>query len=273
MKKKLLFLITLFSISFLYAQNNSNNAPRSNEEFFTQAELVIEGQFMRVVATYDTKGKGNYEDCYRINAIHVKKVFKGDPSLAGTTIYVVRKGAHLGEEEDYERESVIDGILTVREICDAYFVPGLFSKNGIDSGVNSFTPSVYFFKTSNLPDDKNSEYFSYKKYVHIEENKGDSEPHNFMYVCGDIIAGLDELIFRNREDFYNYMRRFEGFVIPEQNNFPEKQYGKVVSNEAVSDSLRCTHKTELDSIRNLFMKEYLLKDSKKKKQKNPKKEH
>jgi len=256
MKQKLFFLIIMFCISFLYAQTNSNN--RSNEEFFTQAEFVVEGQFMRVVATYDTKGKGNYDDCYRINAIRVITVFKGDPTLAGTTIYVVRKGARLGEEEDYETEFVIDGFHCVREIFEASVVPDLLSKNGINRGVNSFTTKIFFLRTSDLPDEKNSNYFSYKKYVHLEENKDNSESYNFMYVCGDFIAGLNDLVFRSREDFYNYMRRFEGFTIPEYT--PKKQYGEMVPNEIYLDSLQRVYKVAMDSMNNQFMKELFLMD-------------
>ena len=146
--KNLLLFIFMFCVAVLWAQENSNTL--SNEEFFTQSELVIEGQFTKIVHTYDTKGNGKFEDCIAIKAIIVKKVYKGDPSLAGTTIFVVQKGAHLGSEKDYETEIVIDGISGIREICDAYFVPFFLSKNGINFAVNSFTPLILFFLTSGI---------------------------------------------------------------------------------------------------------------------------
>jgi hypothetical protein len=36
-----------------------------------------------------------------------------------------------------------------------------------------------------------------------------------MFVCEDFIAGLNDLIFHNREGFHNYIKQFEGFTVPE----------------------------------------------------------
>ena len=32
-----------------------------------------------------------------------------------------------------------------------------------------------------------------------------------MFVLGDKVLGLDNLVFHNREDFYNYMKHFRGY--------------------------------------------------------------
>ena len=42
MKKTILLLITLFCVTFFYAQNNTDNTPLTNEDFFTQAEIYGE---------------------------------------------------------------------------------------------------------------------------------------------------------------------------------------------------------------------------------------
>jgi hypothetical protein len=88
MKKIILLLATLLSVTFLYAQTvenkqNPNKIPRTNEDFFTQAEFVAEGYFFKCVATYDTKGNGKREDFFAIVEYKIKKVYKGDISLAG----------------------------------------------------------------------------------------------------------------------------------------------------------------------------------------------
>jgi hypothetical protein len=208
----------MFGISFLYAQTDPGNNPRSNEEYFTQAELVIEGQFSKVVATYDTKGNGNYEDCYRIEVVNVQRVYKGDSSLAGKIIYIVQKGAVLGEEfvfQDRETEINSNGEITsFTQTLPGYIIPDFLSKNGINYGINRYTPSIFFLRTSEFPELKASAFFPYKKYVHFEKKQDDFESYNFMYVCGDIIAGLNDLIFFNHDSFYNYLKQFEGFTVP-----------------------------------------------------------
>jgi len=75
-----------------------------------------------------------------------------------------------------------------------------------------------------------------------------------MYVCDDInvIAGLDNLIFRNRRDFYDYMKQFEGYIVPELTNLYEKQLDKKELNNVVLDSVR--YQAVVDSIINEMSK-------------------
>ena len=237
MKKIILLLTTLFCVAFLHAQTavNQQNQQLSNEDFFNKSELVIEGQYIKIVATYDTKGNEIYDDCYSITAYNVHKVYKGDTSLTGKTIYITKQGALLGWENDTLSRTITtrpNGEIILPMIEDiGYITPPVISKNGIRCGVSKYTPNILFLVTSDFPDDKNtnSKYFSYKKYKFIRNTirmKGD----NIMYVCGNIIAGLDDLIFHNREDFYKYMRQFEGFMVPE----PEKQL-EIKNSEPVID--------------------------------------
>jgi len=149
MKKTLLLLTALLCVSFLYAQNNTNNIPLTNEDFFTQAELVVEGNFIRVVATYDTKGNGKHEDCYRISAYKVHKVYKGKHYSDGDTIYVVDKGCTLGEENIVENpnENV------------SFYYPWVLSKNHIDCGiVNQYSTRIIFLVNSDFQEDEDSKY-------------------------------------------------------------------------------------------------------------------
>jgi len=211
MKKAILLFITLlFSVAILYAQtieNNSNpyNLPLSNEEFFEQAEIVVEGYFIKVVAGYNLKGTERYADGYRIMALKVQKVYKGEQYAAGDTLYVTFKGGRPG------MKNIIGE--------DNNYIPSVLSKNGINWPPQLTSPLIFFLVSSDFPDDENSEYFSYKKYKRF---------HNeYMYIFENQIVGLNNLVFREREDFYNYIRQFRGFTAPDPlENQPEKEAPK-----------------------------------------------
>jgi hypothetical protein len=224
MKKIILLFITLFCVSFSYAQPDPN-PPLTNEEFFTKAELVFEGKFLRKVYTYNLNGTKKYDDCYTIMSYIVQKVYKGDHSLEGKVIYQVTKGGYLGNDNQSSNTVLVSS-----------WIPRIFRMNGIDEGVNIFSPQIFFFISSDLPDDVNSKYYSYKKYKRLRdyfEGKFSDE----MYVTlEDKILGLNNLVFHQRKDFYNYMRQFEGFTVPEPElhlTKPEKE----MLNETVIDSI------------------------------------
>ena len=201
MKKFILLIITLFSVILMYAQteNNPYNLPLSNEEFFKQSEIVFEGYFIKTVAGYNPKGTEKYADGYRISAYKVQRIYKGTQYSDGDTIYITHPGGRIGMENFTNNSNIYDdGIV---------YIPGVLSKNGINYAPKLGDPNIYFLISSDFPDDENSKYFSYKKYKRF---------HNeYMYVCGNIIIGLNDLIFRQRDDFYNYMKQFEGFNVPE----------------------------------------------------------
>jgi len=274
MKKPILLFILLLCVAFLHAQNTENKKPTlSNEEFFQRAELVFEGQFIKIVSTYDPKGTAKFDDCFRIEAYAVHKVYKGDTLLTGKTIYAVQQRALLGEEKTvYTQEPTVgdDGIITFTKTDFGYVRPYILQKHGINCSVNFFSPSIYFFTSSDFPDNENSEYSSFKKYKLIEHYSEEFMfDNNIMYVCGEIVAGLNDLVFRKREDFYNYMRQFEGFMVPEPKlqSQPEKQLQKVPEEAHYIDDLP---KALSDSLLHEIYKEHK-KDSKKKVQKKPKK--
>jgi len=219
MKKTFLLLAALCCVIFLYAQNNEKQL--SNEDFFTQAELVIEGQLVRKLHTYNLKGTFEYEDGYTITAIKVIRVYKGDPSLKDSIILVTQKGGLLDQEKSF------DETITV---CS--FRPKIFTDHGIHQGVNMFTPSIYFLVPSDFPDDENSKFASQDKYKYVKRNTEDSKGYDKMYVSGDKILGLDNLVFHHRESFYNYMMQFDSFAVPEM----EAQIENQPENEVLIDS-------------------------------------
>ena len=203
MKKTIFFLIALFCVVFLYAQKTKNRQ-FSNKDFFTKAELVIEGQYMRLIHTYNLKGTDKYEDGFEIYAIKVIRVYKGNQSLADDTVYVVNKGGLVGQEKS------LDG-----EFTTTFCPMGSIPVAGTNYHINYFSPRIYFLVTSDLPDDANSKYDSITKYKYVWRNTGEFiMKYDTMFVLGDKVLGLDNLVFQNREDFYNYMKHFRGFTVP-----------------------------------------------------------
>ena len=211
MKKSILFLTTMLSVVFLHAQTEKPNTPIPNEEFFIQAELVFEGHFLRYVESYDTKGESKSKDCITISAYQVTRVYKGDQSLTGEIVYKAVQGYALGLEK-------------LTNSTTSYWIPPIFRRNGINEAVSAYSPRIFFFAASDLPDDENSKYFSHKKYKHLRNSfEGNIDD---VYVYENKILGLDNLVFHNREDFYNYMKQFEGFTVPEADPKIEKDMEK-----------------------------------------------
>jgi len=232
MKKSILLLISIISVIFLHAQDNTNTSPLTNEEFFTQAELVVEGYFIKIVATYDTKGNGNFDDIYSISAIKVQRVYKGDQSLMEDTVYVVNKGGVFGSEKLYNHDNKANinnsEISVIIQEDIHYDIPELLWKNDCADCVTYNTLSVFFFTASDLPD-----YGVPTKYSLHERYKFLLHTNDILYVCENKILGLNDLVFNNREDFYNYMSQFEGYTIPAPEPILEKKQEIVESDKVM----------------------------------------
>jgi hypothetical protein len=252
MKKTILFIITLFSVVFLHAQtveNNPYNLPLSNEEFFKQAEIVFEGYFIKVAAGYNPKENGNYSDGYRIMAYKAQKIYKGAQYTEGDTIYITHKGGYSGMENIVENPNEQVG----------YYTPSVLSKNKIECGiVTEYSPCIFFLVSSDFPDDENSKYFKHKKHKQLK---------GCLIICGNIIAGLNDLVFRQRENFYNYMKQFEGFTVPKVEPLSEKQSAITPTKAIHIDSVLQQYDSILDSDQYKMIKEKW--EVKKKALKNP----
>ena len=219
MRKLLVSSIALFCVSFLHAQENTVNKKLTNEEYFNQAELVFEGFFIRTLHTYNFHGRR--DDSYGIDAIKVRRVLKGDQSLTDSVIYRVFLGTDLGFETYYDERWDTVG--------NAYFYtpPASFSgsyellkANGIPGKTSIHNYSVFFLKSSELPEDENSKYFAEKKYQDLEQALVWAQispfSYNKLFICRDEdkVIGLDSLVFHSKVDFYNYIKQFEGYTVP-----------------------------------------------------------
>jgi len=224
MKKTLLLFATLFCVTFLYAQDNAKQL--TNEEFFTQADLVFEGYLLKTVDIYDSKGNdiynSKYDDCYRITAYIVQQIYKGPKYNTGDTIFIITQGASLDL-----KDMILDNSNKRRDYSKGTSMapsPFLY-KIGFDCSISNYMPSIYFLVHSDFPDDINSKYALCQKYKYLTLY-GDSSKevhYNKMYICRNKIIGLDSLIFHQREDFYSYMKQFDGFRVPEPAPQPVKQ--------------------------------------------------
>ena len=217
MKKNLLLLIALCCVASLYAQNNEKRL--ANEEFFTQADIVFEGRYLKTVDIYDSKGNDKYnsktEDCYSINAYVVQRMYKGPKYNEGDIIYIVSQGGWLGAKDNLDWYSGIG--FNESSI-------GVTFKNGINCGLDEKLPAIHFLVHSDFPNDVNSKYASYEKYKFLTlfyDFSKDYFPK--LFICQDKIIGLDSLFFHEREDFYNYIKQFKGFTVPESISLPEEQ--------------------------------------------------
>ena len=254
MKKNLLLsLIALFCITFANAQREIIPPLPSNEECFNQAEVVFEGYFIKIVEGYNLKGTDRFDDGYNIRAYKVLKCFKGSYT-EGDTIYIVKPGGRPGIEKEYEERINSNVIMHER----AQFLE-IFSEKGIHYAHYNTSPAIFFLFPSDYPDNENSKYFSYNKYKTL--------PGAALFVCDSIVAGLNDLFFWNREDFYNYMRQFRGFTVPETLKEPENG---TESDGTILDSEHYENRIVLpDSTPNETDKEQK-KQSKKKVKENPK---
>ena len=249
MKKTILFLITLFSVAFLYAQTavNQQNQQLSNEDFFNQAELVFEGNLVKCVYTYNPNGTKKNEDTYGIVVYDVRKVFKGDSSLERKTVYITRKGIGLGAEN-----TIWATPGATEEIA---IITPLLEENGIP-GVISTSPAIFFLVTSDFPDDENSKFFLEKKYKQLPGR---------LHVYDNKAVGLNNLVFKNREELHNYMMQFRGYRIPEPKPpLPslEEQMKKRVTDSLLYE-MHLLNEYLMDSIYNRKMQESIPVDKKK----------
>jgi len=191
MKRKLLFLILMFSVALLYAQNNESDyqLPIFDKDIFNKSELIFEGSFVKCVATYATEGYINFDNTYGIYEYQVGKVYKGDQSLVGNTILIVKRGEMLGSENiQFDHHTQI-----------------LFPHPMEEISFDIFTPSLHFLTTSDYPDDENSKYFKEKKYVILDK----------VMFGRHYAAPSKDYPFSNRTELHHWMKQFDGYAFPD----------------------------------------------------------
>ncbi len=225
--KKALFTLSIVLLAFCKiatGQERDYHLDKDNMSFFKEAELVVEGRFLKPLHAYAVKDADSKEHYYGICPVIAYRVFKGD-AKAGDTIYVTREGTSLGEAMDspfnhypykktkYYDEGLGDSLVLEREIL--YEFPQIQSKS-IEVFDHFRNDCIMFFKASNFPITQNEKFYSVKQYqwlypyIHYAEGSRLYEGTK-LYVYKCMFAGLNDTLFNSREDLYAFMRKAGGY--------------------------------------------------------------
>jgi len=238
---------------FLNAQTEEiNYFLPSEDNIFNQSDLIFEGNLERCVATYNAKGNGYYNDIYSIYEYRVRKVYKGDISLAGSTILMVFKGGVLGDE-NFPWDSRFND--------DSRIIIPEQKEKGIPSiPLGTFSPAIIFSVNSDYPDDENSKYFQEKKYRILDK----------IFVQDDYVASFKEIPFSDVVEMHNWMKQFNGYNFAEIKMERKPKQNWVNGAELEADILDTEFYENQKKIMNSINNEALIeieKDSKKKNKK------
>ena len=238
--------ILIFSILFVYfcqisfAQDERDyHLDKDNMSFFKEAELVVEGRFLKPLHAYAVKDADGKEHYYGICPVIAYRVFKGD-AKPGDTIYVTREGTSLEEAviSPYNvNHGYIDektGIHIIEDIL--YAAPVIARSRNVHHILDHFqTDCIMFFKASFLPKATDNRYSSQTQYQYLYPYVFYDEGTK-LYVSGDRFAGLNDTLFNSRQELYDFMRKVGGYdttVIgsgtpPKVQTNPNKSHHKVI---------------------------------------------
>ncbi|MDR2011356.1 MAG: T9SS type A sorting domain-containing protein [Bacteroidales bacterium] len=247
-KRYILFaLVIILNITFLNAQEyktldqikekNLNEGLLSNEEFFEKAELIIEGKMLGIICSYDAKGNYDPDDIYSEYRVLVEKVFKGAPELVNDTICMIRKSGTIYKptESGYEEEINSYGEIPPEPPEDM----GL--------SISRDFSSILFFVRSDYPGNPDeTKKCNYDKFQLLQEKEkaslkfGDySWGAKSSWRFGKI-TGLNDLVFNNREELYEYMKQFKGITIPESK--AQKPLYEIKTQEQIDSLMKAREK-------------------------------
>ena len=234
MKKAILILSILFvcfcQISFAQDERDYH-LDKDNMSFFKEAELVVEGRFLKPLHAYAVKDADGKEHYYGICPVITYRVFKGD-AKPGDTIYVTKEGKSL-EEAIASPYSTQMGDWDFIDVI--YETPMVASTRNINVFDHFQNDCVMFFKTSTCPKTNGTHYDTLTQYQYLY-------PHVFydegtkLYVSGNKFAGLNDTLFNSRQELYDFMRKVGGYdttVIgsgtpPKVQTNPNKSHHKVI---------------------------------------------
>ena len=183
---------------------------KDNMSFFKEAELVVEGRFLKPQHAYAVKDADGKEHYYGICPVIAYRVFKGD-AKAGDTIYVTREGMSLGDAiaSPYPiwEDSVLHDVLwEYPRIAETKNIPV------IDHFQND---CIMFFKNSCYPSTQDERYSSLKQYQYLYPYVFYDEGTKLYVFEGRFVkskyAGLNDTIFNSRQDLYAFMRKAGGY--------------------------------------------------------------
>ena len=192
---------------------------KDNMSFFKEAELVVEGRFLKPLHAYAVKDADGKEHYYGICPVIAYRVFKGD-AKAGDTIYVTRESSSLEDAMDspfnyypYKKVKYYDegfGDTLILEPNIQYDFPGIANSKNIYVFDHFQNDCVMFFKTSAYPTTQDSKFYSTKQYQYLYPCIFYDEGTK-LYVYKGKFAGLNDTLFNSRQDLYSFMRKAGGY--------------------------------------------------------------
>lgn len=222
MMKRIFILLGIILATFcqpLFGQvERDYHLDKDNMSFFKEAELVVEGRFLKPLHAYEVKDADGKEHYYGICPVIAYRVFKGD-AKPGDTIYVTREGTSLEEataspfDESLQRKEGFDSITGENYIIEyevlyaAPYISQLYQLRVIDHFHND---CILFFKASSFPKTKDNRYALQTQYQYLYPYVFYDEGTK-LYVSGDRFAGLNDTLFNSRQELYDFMRKVGGY--------------------------------------------------------------
>ena len=218
--KKALFTLSIVLLAFCKiatGQEKDYHLDKDNMSFFKEAELVVEGRFLKPLHAYAVKDADGKEHYYGICPVIAYRVFKGD-AKAGDTIYVTREGTSLYDVKsphpfDDSYETIYDESTGSYEkiiIEIQYVAPAIASTKNINVSNPFMNDCVIFLKTSTYPTTQDERYSTLKQYQYLYPYVFYDEG-TLLYVSEGRFAGLNDTIFNSRQDLYEFMRKAGGY--------------------------------------------------------------
>lgn len=220
--KKVLFTFSILLLALcpiVKGQEIDYHLDKENMSFFKEAELVVEGRFLKPLHAYAVKDADGKEHYYGICPVITYRVFKGD-AQAGDTIYVIQESFSIEEvlsypldsypyvKEKYYDEETGDSLFIEWDVL--YVLPYIAWKKNI-SVIDHFQDDcIMFFKTSTYPVTQDGQYSSLKQYQYLYPYVFYDEGTK-LYVSEGRFAGLNDTIFNSRQDLYEFMRKAGGY--------------------------------------------------------------
>ena len=207
--KKSVFTLSILLLALCQiaiGQEIDYHLDKDNMSFFKEAELVVEGRFLKPLHAYAVKDENGKEHYYGICPVITYRVFKGD-AKAGDTIYVTREGISLGDAiaSPYELWEDTTGVWEV-----LWEYPMIAESKNIPVIDHFQNDCIMFFKFSTYPVIQDERYSSLKQYQYLYPFVFYDEGTK-LYVSGDRFAGLNDTLFNSRQDLYSFMRKAGGY--------------------------------------------------------------
>jgi hypothetical protein len=235
MRKLFLLAIYLFySCQTLLCQERDYHLDKDNMSFFKEAELVVEGRFLKPLHAYAVKDADGKEHYYGICPVIAYRVFKGN-AKSGDTIYVTREGESLGgaiaspydDTRGYVNEA---GIHIIEDVL--YVAPVIARSKNVHHILDHFrTDCVMFFKTSTYPKTNGTRYDTLTQYQYLYPFVFYDEGTK-LYVSEGKFAGLNDTLFNSRRDLYDFMIKAGGYdlsvIQPDTSQTPSAKKGVMV---------------------------------------------